>query len=182
MKLSHLILTGACTLAINMPAKASVVWNLNDFFFGSQAVQGYFVWQEDTNTISDWNIYTGSFLDSPDYYNPSGKASAFDFPTGQALLFRDGANNWHFRIGVEDLDFLDIGGREISLASNPLVGSTGFLECRNCSPSRSGNIGAYLSSPVSPVPEPSAIALMLGGLGLVGFMAARRRKTSLNMD
>ncbi|VAW48808.1 hypothetical protein MNBD_GAMMA04-1641 [hydrothermal vent metagenome] len=28
----------------------------------------------------------------------------------------------------------------------------------------------------SAVPEPSAIALMLGGLGLVGFMAARRRK------
>lgn len=30
-------------------------------------------------------------------------------------------------------------------------------------------------SAVSPVPEPSTIALMLGGLGLVGFMAARRR-------
>ena len=29
-------------------------------------------------------------------------------------------------------------------------------------------------SAVSPVPEPSSIALMLGGLGLVGFMAARR--------
>ncbi len=60
--------------------------------------------------------------------------------------------------------------------SNSSVGGTGFLECRNCAPFRLGNTGAYLSSPVSPVPEPSAIALMLGGLGLVGFMAARRRK------
>lgn len=29
---------------------------------------------------------------------------------------------------------------------------------------------------VSPVPEPSTYALMLGGLGLVGFMAYRRKK------
>jgi hypothetical protein len=31
---------------------------------------------------------------------------------------------------------------------------------------------------VTPVPEPSTYALMLGGLGLVGFMAARRRRTA----
>lgn len=34
------------------------------------------------------------------------------------------------------------------------------------------------SDPVSVVPEPSTYALMLGGLGLVGFMANRRRKTN----
>jgi len=36
----------------------------------------------------------------------------------------------------------------------------------------------YYDSAVSAVPEPSTYALMLGGLGLVGFMAARRRKKS----
>ncbi len=34
------------------------------------------------------------------------------------------------------------------------------------------------ASITSPVPEPSIYALMLGGLGLVGFMAAHRRKAS----
>lgn len=34
------------------------------------------------------------------------------------------------------------------------------------------------NSPVSAVPEASSIAMMLGGLGLVGFMAARRRKAN----
>ncbi|MCF6345060.1 MAG: PEP-CTERM sorting domain-containing protein [Thiomicrorhabdus sp.] len=33
---------------------------------------------------------------------------------------------------------------------------------------------------VSPVPEPSTYALMLGGLGMVGFMAFRRRKQQVN--
>ena len=36
--------------------------------------------------------------------------------------------------------------------------------------------GYTLNTVTSPVPEPSSIALMLGGLGLVGFMAARRKK------
>lgn len=180
MKLSHLILTGVCTIAINMPAKAAVVWNLNDFFFGSQAVQGYFVWDETNNSISDWNIHTGVFSDSPEYYNPSGSVSTINTASNQTLLFKDGASNWVFRIGVEDFDLLDTGGLEIPLMSNSSVGSTGFLECKNCAPFRFGDTGAYLSSPlISPVPEPSTIALMLGGLGLVGFMAARRRKALL---
>lgn len=33
-------------------------------------------------------------------------------------------------------------------------------------------------SPISAVPEPAALAMMLGGLGLVGFMANRRRKAA----
>lgn len=32
--------------------------------------------------------------------------------------------------------------------------------------------------PVSPVPEPSTYAMMAGGLGLMGFMARRRRKSA----
>ncbi|MBN2864568.1 MAG: CCXG family PEP-CTERM protein [Thiotrichales bacterium] len=40
------------------------------------------------------------------------------------------------------------------------------------------NLNALSAQAVSAVPEPSTYALMLGGLGLVGFMAARRKKTA----
>ena len=39
-----------------------------------------------------------------------------------------------------------------------------------------GTYTLHIAQAVSAVPEPSTIALMLGGLGLVGFMANRRRK------
>jgi len=39
-------------------------------------------------------------------------------------------------------------------------------------------ISGYVVERVSAVPEPSTYALMLGGLGLVGFMAARRKKSA----
>lgn len=37
-------------------------------------------------------------------------------------------------------------------------------------------VGSLLSQTIAPVPEPQTYAMMLGGLGLVGFMARRKRK------
>jgi hypothetical protein len=37
-------------------------------------------------------------------------------------------------------------------------------------------LGSLLSQTIAPVPEPETYALMLGGLGVVGFMARRKRK------
>ncbi|VAW48087.1 hypothetical protein MNBD_GAMMA04-536, partial [hydrothermal vent metagenome] len=49
--------------------------------------------------------------------------------------------------------------------------STGFLGLE-----KTVMIDNFKYTEVSPVPEPSTYALMLGGLGMVGFMAYRRRK------
>ncbi|VAW49238.1 hypothetical protein MNBD_GAMMA04-506 [hydrothermal vent metagenome] len=48
-----------------------------------------------------------------------------------------------------------------------------FLEIKGIASANS--TGYTLNTVTSPVPEPSTIALMLGGLGMIGFMAARRR-------
>jgi hypothetical protein len=37
-------------------------------------------------------------------------------------------------------------------------------------------VGSLLSQAIAPVPEPQTYAMLLGGLGLVGFMARRKRK------
>lgn len=41
-----------------------------------------------------------------------------------------------------------------------------------------GDEYTFNAGPISAVPEASTVAMMLGGLGLVGFMANRRRKTA----
>ncbi len=56
--------------------------------------------------------------------------------------------------------FLDSGSYILSISGTATANSTGYT----------------LNTVTSPVPEPSSIALMLGGLGLVGFMVANRRK------
>lgn len=37
-------------------------------------------------------------------------------------------------------------------------------------------MGSLLSQTIAPVPEPQTYALFLGGLGVMGWMARRRRK------
>ena len=76
-----------------------------------------------------------------------------------------------------------------SLNATPFlqVGDT-FVELKTINPSNDDNVfGLFFSSTfqigdviTSPVPEPETYAMMLVGLGLVGF-SARRRKPSLSL-
>jgi len=90
--------------------------------------------------------------------------------------FRSSGNPFDLEVG----DVVGLSGSIVSTLNYSLFneGSYNF-----------SSVGPYSSSeavltdgitfnvgPVSAVPEPSTYALMLGGLGLVGFMAARRRK------
>ncbi|VAW45114.1 hypothetical protein MNBD_GAMMA03-2050 [hydrothermal vent metagenome] len=63
------------------------------------------------------------------------------------------------------------------------VGNAAILNSGSYNLSLSGDVmgsGIYTVNAItSPVPEPSTIALMLGGLGMIGFMAARRRNQNV---
>lgn len=64
---------------------------------------------------------------------------------------------------LTDFQFLSTGGIAAFFAADLISGST------------TGAVGAP-GVPVTPVPEPGTYALMLAGLGVMGFMANRRRK------
>lgn len=87
--------------------------------------------------------------------------------------------------GIE-LDTDSIFGGGISFAQNgngwslfpqyPVAGGTYFINIAG-TPSSSSLISVTASSTVPAVPEPETYALMLAGLGAVGFVATRRRSS-----
>ncbi|MDO9011164.1 MAG: FxDxF family PEP-CTERM protein [Gallionella sp.] len=54
---------------------------------------------------------------------------------------------------------------------NPYPGDIGFYS------GRTEKLGIWSVSTVSPIPEPETYAMLLAGLGLVGFMARRRKES-----
>ncbi len=132
------------------------------FDIGSEAVVANF--ENDTDTVEEFtNFYS------------------FTVPTTQDVTFNFATTGPDGGEGTLNLTAMGPSGDEVTIGN----GSDGSVTFADLSPdtyllqvdAQVLNEGSYtLSSSVSPVPEPSTLALMMAGFGLVGFMSNRRRQ------
>lgn len=119
-----------------------------------------------------------NFANAGDYSN----YFAFTLASTQDVMFDfalDGINGDEGILNITVVGFEDkkqtvgIGQGEASFTFADLAADTYLLQVDT----KTKNNGFYtLSSSISPVPEPSTLALMMAGFGLVGFMSNRRRQ------
>jgi hypothetical protein len=147
-------------------AAASLVeWTVQGLFIDGGSLTGSFVYDADTNVYSSWDILaSASILGPPPSHNylPSNSSTVGSSAAG--VIFSAPAD-----------------ARTLSLGFNPaLTNFGGLVDVSATEVFDSGSrftFGAFaIGLPVAAIPEPSTYALMLAGLGLVGFVAHRRRK------
>jgi len=139
---------------------------------------------DDGAGTAEFSLLYGGTWQSTNIYNQAAYSSDTYVMTGGTVLDTfSGA--WSF-VGAGsadnvleaqfDLSLLG-GGYDASLGTDVAAYLT--MTCVNDEALVYGQIDPVLTGPgggVTAVPEPSVYAMMMGGLGLVGFMAARRRK------
>lgn len=120
----------------------------------------------------------GGYVQGPSgqYFGDQGSAEADIYVSGPGALNSEGGYQessdefefFNFNNGEGALPFDFSGTEELSATFLNLTGGTlsGELEF---------DASAYVSTSTAPVPEPGTYALLLAGLGMMGFVASRRR-------
>lgn len=169
--------------ALSQAKAATVGWSLENAGFGDGGtISGSFNWDTDLNSLLSWNFTvaggnTANFPSPFTFSNTLANNVGTYVGPANVLRFYDTTLSItqprEIRLGLLDPDSLDVGVAMLALDPVGATGSTGYVECFNCSPFRLGIDGAYLSV----VPVPAAVWLFGTALiGLIGF--GKRRKAA----
>jgi len=166
---------------------ATIQWTLNNGSFDDGgAVNGSFIWDTTLHAATSWNFAvsggdTGTF--PPVTYSTGNTGHLFgdEIQPGIDVVYFclsqvSGCDNplRVLRFAFAHLA-LDTPVSALSLVSATQTGTTGYVECFNCTPVRFGVAGATFSAP-SAVPLPPALALFVSGLSALGLLGWRKKR------
>jgi hypothetical protein len=176
MEKAFRVLTVASLLIFGLLSEASasppdVVWHLSGTFSDGGTLAGSFAANSVTGTITSWNITTtAGSIRSGFHYDSSLTGAQVVEPDGPwDVTFRNNVPTFSHPALVFDFVGLTSPSGFATLATYAI--STSSFECDNCGAYRS-----IASGSVTTVPEPESYAMMLAGLGLMGFLARRRKR------
>jgi len=152
----------AFDLNLTSGTHAIEVYSISDTWVGADKTPGAWTLL-DTGAVTSSGVDSPSFFDVNDFILEANTSTGFYITTtsGTGIRYTVGSASGSISAANTDLQILEGAGK--SYAFGVTI------------PDRIWNGSIYYGA-VSAVPEPSTYALMLSGLGLVGFMAARRRK------
>ena len=161
---------------LTAPVQAAAInWTLSGVTFDDGGTaSGIFSTDSGTGGLLSWDITTttGSTLSGFHYDSSTSLLFGNDYFGPNSFIVAE--NNITRYIHFSFVNPLNVGGvNPLHTGFNDLNLATSSWECDNCFALRAVTAGSAIS--VSAVPEPETYAMMLAGLGLLGF-AARRRK------
>lgn len=174
IRAATLLITSALAIA-PLSFGASVTWYLNDVAFSDGATaSGNFIWDADTQTLSDWDISTTAGVLPGFTYTPTDSSGGnyYQGVSGYQSQFLFMADSSTRLLGMTPVAALTDAGGTVDI---DLRSGAGGRECYNCAPYRNIVSGAFQTA--SAVPEPGSLTLLGLGLLAIGVVRAKAQKS-----